>query len=137
MTGYWRQPEATAEVTTADGYFKTGDIAVMDEEGYFRIVDRKKDMILVSGFNVFPNEIEEEVAAMPGILESACVGVPSEKSGEAVRLFAVKSDESVTEDDVRNFCRERLSGYKVPKQVLFIDELPKSSVGKILRRELK
>jgi long-chain acyl-CoA synthetase len=137
MKGYWRQPEATADVTTEDGYFKTGDIAVMDEEGYFRIVDRKKDMILVSGFNVFPNEIEEEVAAMPGVLESACVGVPSEASGEAVKLFAVKSDDSITEEDVRNFCRERLAGYKVPKQVVFIDELPKSAVGKILRRELK
>jgi long-chain acyl-CoA synthetase len=137
MKGYWRQPEATADVTTEDGYFKTGDIAVMDEDGYFKIVDRKKDMILVSGFNVFPNEIEEEVAAMPGILESACVGVPSESSGEAVKLFAVKSDDSITEDDVRNFCRERLAGYKVPKQVVFIDELPKSAVGKILRRELK
>ena len=137
MKGYWRQPEATAEVTTQDGYFKTGDIAVMDEDGYFKIVDRKKDMILVSGFNVFPNEIEEEVAGMPGVLESACVGVPSESSGEAVKLFAVKSDDSITEDDVRDFCRERLAGYKVPKQVVFIDELPKSAVGKILRRELK
>jgi long-chain acyl-CoA synthetase len=137
MKGYWRQPEATAEVTTKDGYFKTGDIAVMDEDGYFRIVDRKKDMILVSGFNVFPNEIEEEVAGMPGVLESACVGVPNEATGEAVRLFVVKSDNSISEDDVRNFCRERLAGYKVPKQVEFIDELPKSAVGKILRRELK
>jgi long-chain acyl-CoA synthetase len=137
MKGYWRQPEATAEVTTKDGYFKTGDIAVMDEDGYFRIVDRKKDMILVSGFNVFPNEIEEEVAAMPGVLESACVGVPNEATGEAVRLFVVKSDHSISADDVRNFCRERLAGYKVPKQVEFIDELPKSAVGKILRRELK
>ena len=137
MKGYWRQPEATAEVTTADGYFKTGDIAVMDEDGYFKIVDRKKDMILVSGFNVFPNEIEEEVAGMPGVLESACIGVPNDASGEAVRLFVVKSDDSVTEDDVRNFCRERLAGYKVPKQVVFIEELPKSAVGKILRRELK
>ena len=137
MKGYWRQPEATAEVTTQDGYFKTGDIAVMDEDGYFKIVDRKKDMILVSGFNVFPNEIEEEVAGMPGVLESACVGVPSESSGEAVKLFAVKSDDSITEDDVRNFCRERLAGYKVPRQVVFIEELPKSAVGKILRRELK
>jgi long-chain acyl-CoA synthetase len=137
MKGYWRQPEATAEVTTKDGYFKTGDIAVMDEDGYFRIVDRKKDMILVSGFNVFPNEIEEEVAAMPGVLESACVGVPNEATGEAVRLFVVKSDDSISADDVRNFCRERLAGYKVPKQVEFIDELPKSAVGKILRRELK
>jgi long-chain acyl-CoA synthetase len=137
MKGYWRQPEATAEVTTQDGYFKTGDIAVMDEDGYFKIVDRKKDMILVSGFNVFPNEIEEEVAGMPGVLESACIGVPNDASGEAVRLFVVKSDDSVTEDDVRNFCRERLAGYKVPKQVVFIEELPKSAVGKILRRELK
>jgi len=137
MKGYWRQPEATAEVTTPDGYFKTGDIAVMDEDGYFKIVDRKKDMILVSGFNVFPNEIEEEVAGMPGVLESACIGVPNDATGEAVRLFVVKSDDSVTEDDISNFCRERLAGYKVPKQVVFIEELPKSAVGKILRRELK
>jgi long-chain acyl-CoA synthetase len=137
MPGYWRQPETTAEAMTEDGYFKTGDIAIMDEEGYFRIVDRKKDMILVSGFNVFPNEIEEEVAGMPGVLESACVGVPNEVSGEAVKLFVVKSDESIFENDVRNFCRERLAGYKVPKQVVFLDDLPKSAVGKILRRELK
>ena len=136
MKAYWRQPQATADTMTADGYFKTGDIAVMDEGGYFRIVDRKKDMILVSGFNVFPNEIEEEVAAMEGVLESACIGVPHETSGEAVKLFVVKSDASITEDDVRSFCRERLVAYKVPKQVVFIDELPKSSVGKILRREL-
>ncbi len=137
MKGYWRQPDATAEAMTKDGYFLTGDIAVMDEKGYFRIVDRKKDMILVSGFNVFPNEIEEEVAAMPGVLESACVGVPNEASGEAVKLFVVKTDESISEDDVRSFCRERLVAYKVPKQVVFLDELPKSAVGKILRRELK
>jgi long-chain acyl-CoA synthetase len=137
MKGYWRQPEATAEVTTEDGYFKTGDIAVMEADGYFRIVDRKKDMILVSGFNVFPNEIEEAVAGMPGVIESACVGVPHEATGEAVKLFVVKADEAVTEDDVRSFCRERLAGYKVPKQVVFMDELPKSAVGKILRRELK
>lgn len=137
MKGYWRQPEATAEVTTEDGYFRTGDVAVMDEDGYFRIVDRKKDMILVSGFNVFPNEIEEEVAAMPGVLESACVGVPNEASGEAVKLFVVKTDPAISEDDVRSFCRERLVAYKVPKQVVFLDELPKSAVGKILRRELK
>jgi long-chain acyl-CoA synthetase len=136
MRAYWRQPQATADSMTEDGYFKTGDIAIMDEEGYFRIVDRKKDMILVSGFNVFPNEIEEEVAAMEGVLESACIGVPHETSGEAVKLFVVKSDTSITEDDLRNFCRERLVAYKVPKQVVFIDELPKSSVGKILRREL-
>ena len=137
MKGYWRQPEATAEVTTHDGYFKTGDVAVMEKDGYFRIVDRKKDMILVSGFNVFPNEIEEEVAGMPGVMESACVGVPHEATGEAVKLFVVKSDASISEDDVRGFCRETLAGYKVPKQVVFLDELPKSAVGKILRRELK
>jgi long-chain acyl-CoA synthetase len=137
MKGYWRQPEATADVTTEDGYFKTGDIAVMEPDGYFRIVDRKKDMILVSGFNVFPNEVEEEAAGIPGILESACVGVPDESSGEAVRLFAVKSDPAVTEDDVRTYLRERLAAYKVPKKVVFMDELPKSTVGKILRRELK
>ncbi len=137
MSGYWRQPEATAEVMTADGYFKTGDIAVMEPDGYFRIVDRKKDMILVSGFNVFPNEIEEAVAGMPGVIESACVGVLHEATGEAVKLFVVKSDASIDEDDVRAFCRERLAGYKVPKQVLFLEELPKSAVGKILRRELK
>jgi long-chain acyl-CoA synthetase len=137
MAGYWRQPEATAAVTTEDGYFCTGDIAVMDEGGFFRIVDRKKDMILVSGFNVFPNEIEETVAAMPGIIESACVGVEDEATGEAVRLFVVKKDASVEAEDVIAFCRERLAAYKVPRQVVFLDELPKSTVGKILRRELK
>jgi long-chain acyl-CoA synthetase len=137
MKGYWRQPDATANAMTHDGFFKTGDIAVMDEGGYFRIVDRKKDMILVSGFNVFPNEIEEEVAAMPGVMESACVGVPDESSGEAVKLFVVKSDPSITAEDVIAFCRERLVAYKVPRQVEFLDELPKSAVGKILRRELR
>jgi long-chain acyl-CoA synthetase len=137
MLGYWRRPDATAESMTEDGYFKTGDIAVMDEEGFFRIVDRKKDMILVSGFNVFPNEIEEEAAAMPGILESACIGVPDESSGEAVKLFAVKKDPSISADDVRQFLKQRLVAYKVPKHVEFIDELPKSAVGKILRRELR
>jgi len=137
MAGYWRRPDATAEAMTADGYFKTGDIAVMDEEGYFRIVDRKKDMILVSGFNVFPNEIEEEAAAMPGVIESACVGVPDEASGEAVKLFVVKKDESITAEQVRQFLRPRLAAYKVPRYVEFLDELPKSAVGKILRRELR
>ena len=137
MKGYWRQEEATARSMTKDGYFKTGDIAVMDENGYFKIVDRKKDMILVSGFNVFPNEIEEEVVAIPGVLETACIGVPDEATGEAVKLYVVKTDESLTEGDIREFCRERLAGYKVPRQIVFIDELPKSSVGKILRRELK
>jgi long-chain acyl-CoA synthetase len=137
MAGYWRRPDATAESMTDDGYFKTGDIAVMDENGFFKIVDRKKDMILVSGFNVFPNEIEEEIAAMPGVLESACIGIPDEASGEAVKLFVVKKDPSITTDDVRQFLRKNLVAYKVPKQVEFIDELPKSAVGKILRRELR
>jgi len=137
MPGYWRQPEATAEVMTADGFFKTGDIAVMEADGYFRIVDRKKDMILVSGFNVYPNEIEDAVAGMAGVVESACVGMPSEETGEAVKLFVVRKDDSVTEESVRNFLRDRLAGYKVPKVVVFLEELPKSAVGKILRRELK
>jgi long-chain acyl-CoA synthetase len=137
MKGYWRQPDATADVMTADGYLKTGDIAVMDEAGYFRIVDRKKDMILVSGFNVFPNEIEEAVAHMPGVLESACVGTPSDATGEAVKLFVVKTDPAISEADVRDFCRVHLAGYKVPKEIVFMDELPKTAVGKILRRELK
>ena len=137
MRGYWRQPDATAEAMTEDGYFKTGDIAVMEEDGYFRIVDRKKDMILVSGFNVYPNEIEGEVAALPGVLESACIGVPNAATGEAVKLFVVRTDPGLTEDAVRNFLRPRLAAYKVPKVVEFIDELPKSAVGKILRRELR
>jgi len=137
MRGYWRQPDATAEAMTEDGYLKTGDIAVMEEDGYFRIVDRKKDMILVSGFNVYPNEIEGEVAALPGVLESACIGVPNEATGEAVKLFVVKTDPALTADDVRDFLRPRLAAYKIPKQVEFIDELPKSAVGKILRRELR
>jgi long-chain acyl-CoA synthetase len=137
MKGYWRREDATDESMTDDGYFCTGDIAVMDETGFFRIVDRKKDMILVSGFNVFPNEIEAEVAAMPGVLECACIGVPDEKSGEAVKIFVVRSDASMTEKDVRAFCKECLTGYKRPRHIVFIDELPKSTVGKILRRELR
>ncbi len=137
MKGYWRNEAATAEVMTDDGYFCTGDIAVMDETGYFRIVDRKKDMIIVSGFNVFPNEIEAEVAAMEGVLECACIGVPDEKTGEAVKVFVVKSDESLTKEAVRAHCKECLTGYKVPRHIVFIDELPKSTVGKILRRELR
>jgi long-chain acyl-CoA synthetase len=137
MRGYWRQPDATAEAMTEDGYFKTGDIAVMDADGYFRIVDRKKDMILVSGFNVYPNEIEGEVAHLPGVLESACIGVPNEATGESVKLFVVRTDPALTEDAVRDFLRPRLAAYKVPKIVEFIDELPKSAVGKILRRELR
>ena len=137
MQGYWKNTEATEECMTHDGYFKTGDIALIDELGFFHIVDRKKDMILVSGFNVFPNEIEDAVSNMEGILESACIGVKNEKSGEAPKLFAVKTDQNVTEQDVIKFCRESLAGYKVPKEVVFIDELPKSTVGKLLRRELR
>lgn len=137
MAGYWRQPEATREAMTDDGFLKTGDIAVMDADGYMQIVDRKKDMILVSGFNVFPNEIEAELAAMTGVLECACVGVPDDKTGEAVKVFVVRSDEAIEAGDVRAWCREQLAGYKVPKHVEFLDELPKSAVGKILRRELR
>lgn len=137
MQGYWRKEDATAEVMTHDGYFRTGDIATMDELGYFRIVDRKKDMILVSGFNVFPNEVEAEVAAMPGVLECACVGVPDEKTGEAVRLFVVKRDAQLSAAEVIAYCRKTLTPYKVPSDVVFIDEVPKSAVGKLLRRELR
>lgn len=137
MKGYWNRPEATAEVMSADGYFRTGDIAVLREDGFYQIVDRKKDMILVSGFNVYPNEIEQVVAHMDKVMECACIGVPDEKTGEAVRLFVVKSDESLTEEEVRTYCRDQLTGYKVPKKVDFIEAIPKSTVGKILRRELR
>jgi len=141
MSGYWNDIEATNECMTDDGYFKTGDVAMLDDEGFFHIVDRKKDMINVSGFNVYPNEIEAEVAKMPGILESACIGIDNDKTGEAVKLFVVTNKESensdITEQDVINFCRQGLTAYKIPKQVVFIDEIPKSSVGKLLRRELR
>ena len=137
MAGYWRNEEATAECTTEDGYFKTGDVAMLDEYGFFHIVDRIKDMILVSGFNVYPNEIEAEVAKLEGVLESACIGITDELTGEAVKVFVVRTDPNLTADDVTDFCRQGLAGYKIPKQVVFIDELPKSSVGKILRRELR
>ena len=137
MQGYWNNSVATNECMTTDGYFKTGDVGMLDEQGFFHIVDRKKDMIIVSGFNVYPNEIEAEVAGMTGILESACIGVTDDKTGEAVKLFIVKADESITEQDVIQFCRQGLTGYKVPKHVVFISEIPKSSVGKLLRRELR
>ncbi len=137
MPGYWNNPEATAECMTDDGYFKTGDVAVLDETGHFHIVDRKKDMILVSGFNVYPNEIESTVAQMEGVLECACVGVEDEKTGEAVKLFVVKSDDSLEAKDIIAFAQEKLAGYKVPRLISFIEELPKSTVGKILRRELR
>jgi len=137
MAGYWNRPDETAKVMTPDGFFKTGDIGVMDARGYTKIVDRKKDMILVSGFNVYPNEVEEVAAACPGVLEVAAVGVPDTHSGEVVKLFIVKKDPALTEADVMAFCKDRLTGYKRPKYVEFRTELPKTNVGKILRRELR
>ena len=137
MVGYWQRPDETAKVIDADGWLHTGDIAKMDDKGFFYIVDRKKDMILVSGFNVFPNEIEDVVAAMPGVLEVAAVGVPDEKAGEAVKLVVVKKDPKLTADDIKHYCREYLTGYKQPKVIEFRTELPKTNVGKILRRELR
>jgi long-chain acyl-CoA synthetase len=137
MAGYWNRPDETAQVMTADGFLKTGDIGVMDERGYTKIVDRKKDMILVSGFNVFPNELEGVVIECPGVLEVAAIGVPDEHSGEVVKLFIVKRDPALTEEAVREFCKERLTGYKRPKHIEFRTELPKTNVGKILRRELR
>jgi long-chain acyl-CoA synthetase len=137
MAGYWRRPDETAKVMTADGFFRTGDIGIMDERGWFKIVDRKKDMVLVSGFNVYPTEIEEVVAQMPGILECGVVGVPDEHSGEAVKLVVVRSDPNVTEQQVRDYCAQHLTGYKRPRVIEFRTELPKTPVGKILRRELR
>jgi long-chain acyl-CoA synthetase len=137
MPGYWNRPDETARVMTADGFFKSGDVGVMDERGYIRIVDRKKDMILVSGFNVYPNEIEQVVSQHPGVLECAAVGVPDEKSGEAVKLFVVKNDPTLSEEDVAEHCKDNFTAYKRPKYIEFRDELPKSNVGKILRRELR
>ncbi len=137
MAGYWHRPDETAKVMMPDGYFKSGDIGVMDERGYVKIVDRKKDMILVSGFNVYPNEVEDVVASHPGVFEVAAVGVPDEHSGEAVKLFVVKKDPALTDKDILAFCKERLTGYKRPRSVEFRTELPKTNVGKILRRELR
>jgi long-chain acyl-CoA synthetase len=137
MAGYWQRPDETAKVMTPDGYFKSGDIGTMDERGFFRIVDRKKDMILVSGFNVYPTEIEDVVAQMPGVMECACVGVADEKAGEAVKLIIIKKDPALTEAQVRAYCKENFTGYKQPKVVEFRTELPKTPVGKILRRELR
>ncbi len=137
MRGYWNRPEETAKVMTADGFFRTGDLGTMNEQGFVKIVDRKKDMILVSGFNVYPNEIEDVVSAMPKVLECAAIGVPDDKSGEAVKLFVVKKDASLTADEVQKYCRENLTSYKIPKQVEFRTELPKSNVGKILRKDLR
>ena len=137
MAGYWQRDDETAKVMTADGFFRSGDIGIVDERGYFKIVDRKKDMILVSGFNVYPNEVEDVVTQMPGILECAAVGVPDAKAGEAVKLVIVKKDPAVTEAGVRAYCEANLTGYKRPKVVEFRTELPKTNVGKILRRELR
>ena len=137
MAGYWQRPDETAKVMTPDGYFKSGDIGTMDAHGFFRIVDRKKDMVLVSGFNVFPTELEDVVSQLDGVLECACVGVPDAKTGEAVKLVIVKKNSDLTEADVRAYCRENLTGYKQPKVIEFRTELPKTPVGKILRRELR
>ena len=137
MTGYWNRPDETAKVMTSDGYFKSGDVGIMDERGYVKIVDRKKDMILVSGFNVYPNEVEAVIAAHPGVLECACVGVPDEHSGEAVKVFVVRKDPNLTQAVLAAYCKEQFTGYKRPKYIEFRDELPKTNVGKILRRALR
>ena len=137
MAGYWQRPDETAKVMTVDGFFKSGDIGVVDERGYFKIVDRKKDMILVSGFNVFPTELEDVVGQCPGVLECACVGVKDEKTGEGVKLVIVRKDPELTEAQIRAYCKENMTGYKQPKVIEFRSELPKTPVGKILRRELR
>ncbi len=137
MAGYWQRPDETAKAMTEDGYFKSGDIGTVDAHGFFKIVDRKKDMVLVSGFNVYPNEVEEVVAGLPGVLECAVVGVPDEKMGEAVKLVIVKKSPDLTEQQVRDYCKKNLTGYKQPKVIEFRAELPKTPVGKILRRELR
>ena len=136
FSGYYNRPEETAK-TMLDDWFKTGDVGVMNEDGFFKIVDRKKDMILVSGFNVYPNEIEDVVAQLPGVLEVACIGIPNEKSTEVVKIFVVKKDQNLTAEEITAYCRENLTGYKIPKMIEFRDELPKSNVGKILRRPLR
>jgi len=137
MAGYWQRPDETAKAMTPDGFFKSGDIGVMDERGYIRIVDRKKDMIIVSGFNVYPNEVEAVIASHPGVVECAAVGVPDERAGEAVKVFVVRKDPGLTEEALAEFCKQNLTGYKKPKYIVFRDDLPKSNVGKILRRELR
>jgi long-chain acyl-CoA synthetase len=137
MKGYWNKPEETAFVLDEKGWLKTGDVAMMDEKGFVFIVDRKKDMILVSGFNVFPNEVESVIATCPGVLEVGVIGVEDEKSGEAVKAVIVRNDDTLTEKDVIQHCRKELTNYKVPRFVEFREELPKTNVGKILRRELR
>ncbi|PKB22593.1 long-chain-fatty-acid--CoA ligase [Janthinobacterium sp. 64] len=137
MAGYWQRPDETAKSMTADGYFKTGDVGVMDERGYVKIVDRKKDMIIVSGFNVYPNEVEDVVSSCPGVLECACIGVPDANAGEAVKVFVVRKDPNLTVEQIREHCKHELTAYKKPKYIEFRDELPKTNVGKILRRQLR
>lgn len=137
MVGYWNRPDETAKVMTPDGYFRSGDIAVLEPDGQLRIVDRMKDMVLVSGFNVYPNEVEDVIAMHPGVLESAVIGLPDEHSGEAVTAFVVRKDDTLTADELRLFCKESLTGYKVPKQIFFRESLPKTNVGKVLRRALR
>lgn len=137
MVGYYNQPEENKNAFTADGYMKTGDVGIMDERGYTKIVDRLKDMIIVSGFNVYPNELENTVSLCPGVLECAAIGVPDEKTGEAIKLFIIKKNANLNEEDVKAYCRQTLTGYKMPKYIVFRDDLPKTNVGKILRRELR
>jgi long-chain acyl-CoA synthetase len=137
MAGYWQRPEETAKVIGPDGFLATGDMGLITPEGYLKIVDRLKDMILVSGFNVYPNEIEDVLAGHPGVLEAAVIGVPDEQSGEAVKAFVVRRDPALTVESVIAFCKQNMTGYKVPRHVEFRDALPKSPVGKILRRELR
>ena len=137
MKGYWNRPDETAKVIMSDGFLLTGDIGIMDEKGFIRIVDRKKDMILVSGFNVYPNEIEAVVSMHPGVLEVAAVGVPDDKSGEAVKIFVVKKDPALSTEALIAHCKQNLTGYKIPKHVEFRNDLPKTNVGKILRRALR
>jgi long-chain acyl-CoA synthetase len=137
MTGYYKQPEETRRAFTSDGFMRTGDIGIMDSRGYTRIVDRKKDMIIVSGFNVFPNELENVISMCPGVVECAAVGVADDKQGEAIKVFVVKNDPALTEEELARYCHENLTGYKCPKYIEFRDDLPKTNVGKILRRELR
>jgi long-chain acyl-CoA synthetase len=137
MAGYWNRPDETAKVMTSDGFFKSGDVGIMDDNGYVKIVDRKKDMILVSGFNVYPNELEGVIAAHPGVLECAVIGVPDENSGEAVKVFVVRKDPNLNTEQLMDYCKQQLTGYKKPKYIEFRDELPKTNVGKILRRALR
>ncbi len=137
MQGYWQRPEATAETLSKDGWLRTGDIAVIQEDGYIRIVDRKKDMIVVSGFNVYPNEVEEVASAHPSVMECAAISVPDSKTGEGIKLYVVPNDETFDADTLREYLRHELTAYKVPAYIETLEELPKSNVGKILRKELR